>query len=57
MNEDKKKRLTCTICGEIKDTYSALVFSQGDLVCKECKKITLEDDKRAYDRDVTLLRD
>ena len=44
--------LTCTICGEVKETYSEIVYSQGSRVCLECKKTTLESDKRAFDRDM-----
>jgi len=52
MNKDTLKLLTCTRCGEVKERYSDLVYSQGDLVCTDCKKITLPSDKRAYDRDM-----
>ncbi len=44
--------LSCTMCGERKETHSEIVYSQGSRVCLECKKITLEDDKRAFDRDM-----
>ena len=52
-DKDKIKRLTCTQCGTVKEQYSALVYSQGDLVCTDCKKINEPSDKRAYDRWVT----
>lgn len=48
--KDNLKRLTCTQCGTVKEQYSALVYSQGDLVCTDCKKINEPSDKRAYDR-------
>ena len=44
-----KKDLTCTRCNETKETYSEIVYSQGDRVCIDCKKITQPDDNRAYD--------
>ena len=48
--EQLKISLTCTMCGEKQETYSEIVFSQGDRVCLDCKKITLPSDKRAFDR-------
>ena len=54
----KNKNLICTRCGETKVTYSELVYSQGDLVCEDCKKIAQKDDDAAYDRFITSpLRD
>lgn len=47
------KKLTCTQCGVVKEQFSSLVYSQGDLVCTECKKINEPSDKKAYDRWVT----
>ena len=52
----KDVNLTCTKCGETKETYSEIVYSQGDRVCKDCKKITQESDNRAFDRDMKLLK-
>ena len=45
-----KKDLTCTRCNETKETYSEIVYSQGDRVCIDCKNITQADDNRAFDR-------
>ena len=54
----EKKNLICTRCGETKGTYSELVYSQGNLVCEDCKKIAQKDDDAAYDRFITSpLRD
>ena len=50
--ENKPKELTCTQCGAIKEQYSSLVYSQGDLVCMDCKEENKEIDKRAFDRDM-----
>jgi hypothetical protein len=44
--------LTCTMCGERQETHSEIVYSQGSRVCLDCKKITLPDDKRSFDRDM-----
>lgn len=54
MNETTKKHLTCTMCGDTKETYSEIEFSQGDRVCVGCKKITQESDNNAFDRDMKL---
>jgi len=51
--EDKLKKLTCTQCGAIKEQYSSLVYSQGNLVCMDCKELNKESDKRAFDRDMS----
>lgn len=48
--ERKKKALTCTQCHDVKDYHSQLVYSQGDLVCLDCKEENKDSDKRAYDR-------
>ena len=45
-----KKDLTCTRCNEVKETYAEIVYSQGEKVCLDCKKITQADDNRAFDR-------
>lgn len=47
--EDKIKRLTCTQCGIVEEQYSSLVYSQGDLVCLDCKAANKVVDNRAYD--------
>ena len=49
MDEDTKKHLTCTMCGEVKETYSEVVYSQGNRVCLDCKKITQPADNHAFD--------
>ena len=54
MDENTKKHLTCTMCGITKETYSEIVYSQGDRVCLDCKKITQEADNRAFNRDMRL---
>ena len=46
---DLKKELTCTRCEEVKETYAEIVYSQGDRVCIDCKKITQAGDNRAFD--------
>lgn len=51
------KDLTCTQCRIIKEQYSNLVYSQGNLVCLECKEQDREADKAAFDRDVTVFRE
>ncbi len=43
------ERLRCTICKAVKQTYSEIVYSEGDRVCTECKKTTLESDKMSFD--------
>jgi|GEM_PF-4270542 len=54
--EDKMKELTCSRCGQVQETYSDIVYSQGKRVCLECKEETLESDKRAFDRDMRFGR-
>lgn len=54
--DDKIRNLTCTMCGEVQELYVEIVYSQGTRVCLDCKKVTLEDDKRAFDRDMNLRR-
>jgi len=49
MGENIKKHLTCTLCGTTKETYSEIVYSQGDRVCLDCKKITQPADNLAFD--------
>ena len=51
-----KKELTCTRCEKVVETYSEIVYSQGDRVCTECKKETQADDNCAFDRDMGLRR-
>ena len=52
--EQKKRHLTCTQCGAVKEQFSALVYSQGNLVCLDCKEENKESDKRAFDRDMSF---
>lgn len=47
------KYRTCTMCGKIVETFSEIVYSQGELVCLECKTITSPIDKIAYDNYIT----
>ncbi len=49
MREGIKKDLTCTRCGELKETYSEIVYSQGNRVCTDCKKETQQSDNYAFD--------
>ncbi len=51
--KEKIRLLTCSQCGEVKKQYSALVFSQGDLVCLSCKEKNRKIDNGAYDNYVT----
>jgi hypothetical protein len=49
-NDDEiKDPLVCTRCGAKKEMYCHIVYSQGSRVCLDCKQITLESDKRAFD--------
>jgi len=41
---EKQKHLTCTRCGEVKQTYSEIVYSQGDKVV--CLTISLIRDSK-----------
>ena len=50
MSEQLKDKLTCTRCGDIKERYDQIVYSQGDKVCTDCKKITQMADNLAFDR-------
>ena len=47
-----KEYATCTQCGEEQDTYSEIVYSQGNRVCLTCKKENEPSDKKAFDRDM-----
>ena len=49
MDDNIKKDLTCTRCGDTKETYAEIVYSQGDRVCTNCKKELLPGDKLAFD--------
>ena len=44
--------LTCSRCKVVQKHFCDIVYSQGNKVCLECKKETLESDKRAFDRDM-----
>lgn len=52
--EEKKKHLTYIQCGAVKEQFNVLVYSQGDLVCLDCKEENKESDKRAFDRDMSF---
>lgn len=54
MNKEDIERLTCTKCGDTKETFSELEYSQGSIVCLDCKKENLESDKIAFDRDMSF---
>jgi hypothetical protein len=49
-----KSDLTCTRCGEIKETYSEIVYSQGNKVCLDCKEELKVSDKHVFDMDMRL---
>lgn len=51
--EELKKILTCVLCGNLQQTFSEVTYSQGRKVCLDCKDLTKESDKRAFDRDMT----
>ena len=48
------EELRCTLCKKVKETYCQIVYSQGDRVCLDCKKITQAGDNAAFDRDMSL---
>ena len=50
--QDRAEALRCTRCKEVQETYSEIVYSQGDKVCLDCKKETQADDDRAFDSDM-----
>lgn len=52
--KDLDKDLTCTMCKERKETYSEIVYSQGDRVCLDCKKITQQVDNAVFDSAMRL---
>ena len=54
MKTEIEEKLTCTMCFDVKETYSEIVYSQGDRVCIDCKKITQQADNMAFDRDMAL---
>ena len=47
---ESEKQRTCTLCKSVKQTYSEIVYSQGNRVCTDCKKITKSSDDMAFDR-------
>ena len=49
-----KGDLTCSRCGVVAETYSGIVYSQGDKVCLDCKKECQPSDNNAFDRDMRL---
>lgn len=50
MDKNTNTRLICTMCKKTKETYSEIVYSQGERVCQNCKKITQPADNAAFDR-------
>ncbi len=56
MNSKISRDLTCTQCNKVVETYSEIVYSQGDKVCLECKEDNQQGDNRAFDRDMDLRR-
>jgi len=48
------KQLTCSQCKDIKDRLDQMHYSQGSLVCEDCKKLNHDADKKAFDRDMKL---
>jgi len=56
MTQYEIDQLTCTKCGELQGTHSEIVYSQGDLVCLDCKKENQQSDNNAYDRWATRPR-
>lgn len=52
LTNEELKHLTCTKCGEVKEQYSSIVYSQGNRVCLDCKEENKEADKYAFDRDM-----
>jgi len=54
MTNQSDEQLICTRCSEKQETFSEIVYSQGNKVCLSCKKETQADDNRAFDRDMAL---
>ena len=54
MDNEITKALTCTRCGDVKEMHCQIVYSQGDRVCTDCKKITQASDNASFDRDMAL---
>lgn len=54
MTKEDTERLTCTKCRVIKQTYSEIVYSQGNRVCWDCEEENMESDKSAFDIDMGL---
>ena len=54
MSKEIDENLRCTLCRKVYATHCRLVYSQGRLVCLECKKETQADDNRYFDRDMDL---
>ncbi len=53
---EKLKQLTCTFCGDVKDTCAEIVYSHGDKICITCKNkpYKILGDKYAFDMDMRL---
>ena len=47
--EEIEHDLTCSRCNKVQEMYCQIVYSQGDRVCLDCKKITQESDNKAFD--------
>jgi len=48
MSEKRK----CPQCGIVNKNWSDWSYSQGTLVCPDCKQNNQKSDKRAFDRDM-----
>lgn len=44
------------MCKTVVQTFSEIVYSQGDKVCFECKKLTQQSDNHEFDRDMDYRR-
>lgn len=49
MDDELRKSLTCTLCKDVKEHHCQIVYSQGNRVCTDCKKITQGADDRVFD--------
>ena len=47
-----KTKFICTMCGRQEETRGVMVWSQGKMVCPDCKKIVKKSDERAFDRHI-----
>jgi len=44
------------MCGRQEETRGVMVWSQGKMVCPDCKKSTQGSDDRAFDKDMYMRR-